>query len=375
MSIKRLTEFKRSSESDLIKMIIILDKLRGDRVLSSSSKLRSYSKENLQSIFVEGIAFKLDISRDSLDSGRLSENQESDLDNLLSEIRITLTRTENIEYTLSWTKNNDRALLFTLSIIRLVINNHKKSISELNYEQIEKRKKIIDNVSRFTLSSIRRDRESDYSELRMKLRKDELDSFFKIEEGENMYHDLLDITERYLILSEYKDTNWLERTIEDCHNEYKKLSIKKIELWDIVKTKNEDLINWSYENIKQKYDILHRMTPSNSNQKRLLIVNYLDIMSLLSENTLLQRKNNHIGNLKKLFSRKKKELELEAEDDKGKKKIVIDDVYWEKLKFISGTNSIKKTLYKVIDEAESKSKAKGKLDVINNGKCAVAERQ
>ncbi|TOG54943.1 hypothetical protein, partial [Vibrio parahaemolyticus] len=75
------------------------------------------------------------------DSGRLSENQESDLDNLLSEIRITLTRTENIEYTLLWTKNNDRALLFTLSIIRLVINNHKKSISELNYEQIEKRKK------------------------------------------------------------------------------------------------------------------------------------------------------------------------------------------------------------------------------------------
>ncbi|EGR3320787.1 hypothetical protein DMJ28_24480, partial [Vibrio parahaemolyticus] len=61
-------------------------------------------------------------------------------------------------------------------------------------------------------------------------------------------------------------------------------------------------------------------TPSNSNKKRLLIVNYLDIMSLLSENTLLQRKNNHIGNLKKLFSRKKKELELEAEDDKGKKK-------------------------------------------------------
>ncbi|EOX5009975.1 hypothetical protein ACPUCY_004486, partial [Vibrio parahaemolyticus] len=60
----------------------------------------------------------------------------------------------------------------------------------------------------------------------------------------------------------------------------------------------------------------------NSNKKRLLIVNYLDIMSLLSENTLLQRKNNHIGNLKKLFSRKKKELELEleAEDDKGKKK-------------------------------------------------------
>ncbi|EGR3302272.1 hypothetical protein [Vibrio parahaemolyticus] len=141
MSIKRLTEFKRSSESDLIKMIIILDKLRGDRVLSSSSKLRSCSKENLQSIFVEGVALKLDISRDSLDSGRLSENQESDLDNLLSEIRITLTRTENIEYTLLWTKNNDRALLFTLSIIRLVINNHKKSISELNYEQIEKRKK------------------------------------------------------------------------------------------------------------------------------------------------------------------------------------------------------------------------------------------
>lgn len=202
----------------------------------------------------------------------------------------------------------------------------------------------------------------------MKLRKDELHSFFKIEEGENMYHDLLDITERYLILSEYKDTNWLERIIEDCHNEYKKLSIKKIESWDIVKTKNEDLINWSYENIKQKYDILHRITPSNSNQKRLLIVNYLDIMSLLSENTLLQRKNNHIGNLKKLFSRKKKELELEAEDDKGKKKIVIDDVYWEKLKFISGTNSIKKTLYKVIDEAEAKAKAKGKLDVINNEK-------
>ncbi|KHF05090.1 hypothetical protein PO77_19480 [Vibrio parahaemolyticus] len=72
-----------------------------------------------------------------------------------------------------------------------------------------------------------------------------------------MYHDLLDITERYLILSEYKDTNWLERIIEDCHNEYKKLSIKKIESWDIVKTKNEDLINWSYENIKQKYYILH----------------------------------------------------------------------------------------------------------------------
>ncbi|WP_185841115.1 hypothetical protein, partial [Vibrio cholerae] len=175
-----------------------------------------------------------------------------------------------------------------------------------------------------------------------------------------------DITERYLILSEYKDTNWLEKIIENCHNEYKKLSIKKLESWDIVKTKNEDLINWSYENIKQKYDILHRMTPSNSSQKRLLILNYLDIMSLLSENTLLKRKNNHIGNLKKLFSRKKKELELEAEDDKGKKKIVIDDVYWEKLKFISGTNSIKKTLYKVIDEAEAK--AKGKLDVINNEK-------
>lgn len=108
------------------------------------------------------------------------------------------------------------------------------------------------------------------------------------------------------------------------------------------------------------------MTPSNSSQKRLFILNYLDIMSLLSENTLLQRKNNHIGNLKKLFSRKKKELELEAEDDKGKKKIVIDYVYWEKLKFISGTNSIKKTLYKVIDEAEAK--AKRKLDVINNEK-------
>ncbi|EGQ9634502.1 hypothetical protein F0D70_12750 [Vibrio cholerae] len=78
------------------------------------------------------------------------------------------------------------------------------------------------------------------------------------------------------------------------------------------------------------------------------------------------KKNNHIGNLKKLFSRKKKELE--AEDDKGKKKIVIDYVYWEKLKFISGTNSIKKTLYKVIDEAEAKAKAKRKLDVINNEK-------
>lgn len=366
MSIKRLTEFKRSSESDLIKMIIILDKLRGDRVLSSSSKLRCSPKENLQSIFVEGVALKLDISRNSLDNGRLSQNQESNLDNLLSEIRITLTRTENIEYKLSWAKNNDRALLFTLSIIRLVINNHKDSISELNYEQIEKRKKFIGNVSTFTLYSIRRDRESNYSGLRMKLRKDVLDSFFKIEEGENMYHDLLDITERYLILSEYKDTNWLEKIIENCHNEYKKLSIKKLESWDIVKTKNEDLINWSYENIKQKYDILHRMTPSNSSQKRLLILNYLDIMSLLSENTLLKRKNNHIGNLKKLFSRKKKELELEAEDDKGKKKIVIDDVYWEKLKFISGTNSIKKTLYKVIDEAEAK--AKGKLDVINNEK-------
>ncbi|MDV2376253.1 hypothetical protein [Vibrio cholerae] len=135
MSIKRLTEFKRSSESDLIKMIIILDKFRGDRVLSSSSKLRYYPKENLQSIFVEGIALKLDISRDSLDNGRLSQNQESDLDSLLSEIRIALTRTENIEYTLSWTKNNNRALLFTLSIIRLVINNHKELISELNYEQ------------------------------------------------------------------------------------------------------------------------------------------------------------------------------------------------------------------------------------------------
>ncbi|EPR6568765.1 hypothetical protein ACU73E_001000, partial [Vibrio cholerae] len=134
MSIKRLTEFKRSSESDLIKMIIILDKFRGDRVLSSSSKLRYYPKENLQSIFVEGIALKLDISRDSLDNGRLSQNQESDLDSLLSEIRIALTRTENIEYTLSWTKNNNRALLFTLSIIRLVINNHKELISELNYE-------------------------------------------------------------------------------------------------------------------------------------------------------------------------------------------------------------------------------------------------
>ncbi|EJF1758719.1 hypothetical protein M7990_002882 [Vibrio cholerae] len=206
--------------------------------------------------------------------------------------------------------------------------------------------------------------ESDYFELGMNLRKHQLDSLFKIEEGENMYHDLLDITERYLILSEYKNTNWLERIIEDCHNEFKKLSIKKIESWDIVKTKNEDLINWSYENIKQKYDILHRMTPSNSSQKRLFILNYLDIMSLLSENTLLQRKNNHIGNLKKLFSRKKKELE--AEDDKGKKKIVIDYVYWEKLKFISGTNSIKKTLYKVIDEAEAK--AKRKLDVINNEK-------
>ncbi|GHY86129.1 hypothetical protein VCSRO121_0098 [Vibrio cholerae] len=141
MSIKRLTEFKRSSESDLIKMIIILDKFRGDRVLSSSSKLRCYPKENLQSIFVEGIALKLDISRDSLDNGRLSQNQESDLDSLLSEIRIALTRTENIEYTLSWTKNNNRALLFTLSIIRLVINNHKELISELNYEQIEKIKK------------------------------------------------------------------------------------------------------------------------------------------------------------------------------------------------------------------------------------------
>ncbi|MDF4532229.1 hypothetical protein P3491_23070 [Vibrio parahaemolyticus] len=368
MSIKRLTEFKRSSESDLIKMIIILDKLRGDRVLSSSSKLRCYPKENLQSIFVEGVALKLDISRDSLDNGRLSQNQESDLDSLLSEIRIALTRTENIEYSLSWTKNNNRALLFTLSIIRLVIDNHKESISELNYEQIEKRKKVIDNVSRLNLSTTRRNLESNYSSLSMILRKDKLDSFFKIEEGENMYHDLLDITERYLILSEYKDTNWLERIIEDCHNEYKKLSIKKIESWDIVKTKNEDLINWSYENIKQKYDILHRVTPSNSNQKRLLILNYLDIMSLLSENTLLKRKNNHIGNLKKLFSRKKKELELEAEDDKGKKKIVIDDVYWEKLKFISGTNSIKKTLYKVIDEAEAKAKAKGKLDVINNEK-------
>ncbi|TQQ30244.1 hypothetical protein FLL67_09870, partial [Vibrio cholerae] len=219
MSIKRLTEFKRSSESDLIKMIIILDKLRGDRVLSSSSKLRCSPKENLQSIFVEGVALKLDISRNSLDNGRLSQNQESNLDNLLSEIRITLTRTENIEYKLSWAKNNDRALLFTLSIIRLVINNHKDSISELNYEQIEKRKKFIGNVSTFTLHSIRRDRESNYSGLRMKLRKDVLDSFFKIEEGENMYHDLLDITERYLILSEYKDTNWLEKIIENCHNE------------------------------------------------------------------------------------------------------------------------------------------------------------
>ncbi|HDY8066834.1 TPA: hypothetical protein RQK90_003865 [Vibrio vulnificus] len=368
MSIKRLTEFKRSSESDLIKMIIILDKLGGKRVLSSSSKLRRYSKENLQSIFVEGVAFKLDIARDNLDNGRLSQYQESDLDDLLSEIIITLKRTENIEYTLSWAKNNDRALLFTLSIIRLVIKNHKKLISEINYEHIEKRKKVIENASRFNLSSIRRGMESDYSELGMNLRKYQLDSLFKIEEGENMYHDLLDITERYLILSEYKNTNWLERIIEDCHNEFKKLSIKKIESWDIVKTKNEDLINWSYENIKQKYDILHRMTPSNSSQKRLFILNYLDIMSLLSENTLLQRKNNHIGNLKKLFSRKKKELE--AEDDKGKKKIVIDDVYWEKLKFISGTNSIKKTLYKVIDEAEAKAKAKAKrkLDVINNEK-------
>ncbi|EGQ9319861.1 hypothetical protein NMS74_001309 [Vibrio cholerae] len=366
MSIKRLTEFKRSSESDLIKMIIILDKLGGKRVLSSSSKLRRYSKENLQSIFVEGVAFKLDIARDNLDNGRLSQYQESDLDDLLSEIIITLKKTENIEYTLSWAKNNDRALLFTLSIIRLVIKNHKQSISEINYEHIEKRKKAIDNASRFNLSLIRRCMESNYSELGINLRKYQLDSLFKIEEGESMYHDLLDITERYLILSEYKDTNWLERIIKDCHNEFKKLSIKKIESWDIVKTKNEDLINWSYENIKQKYDILHRMTPSNSSQKRLFILNYLDIMSLLSENTLLQRKNNNIGNLKKLFSRKKKELELEAEDDKGKKKIVIDDVYWEKLKFISGTNSIKKTLYKVIDEAEAK--AKRKLDVINNEK-------
>ncbi|AKB07521.1 hypothetical protein [Vibrio cholerae] len=227
MSIKRLTEFKRSSESDLIKMIIILDKFRGDRVLSSSSKLRCYPKENLQSIFVEGIALKLDISRDSLDNGRLSQNQESDLDSLLSEIRIALTRTENIEYTLSWTKNNNRALLFTLSIIRLVINNHKELISELNYEQIEKIKKVTNNVSRFNLSSIRRGMESDYFELGMNLRKHQLDSLFKIEEGENMYHDLLDITERYLILSEYKNTNWLERIIEDCHNEFKKLSIKK----------------------------------------------------------------------------------------------------------------------------------------------------
>ncbi|EGR1144258.1 TPA: hypothetical protein ACN343_003444 [Vibrio parahaemolyticus] len=90
MSIKRLTEFKRSSESDLIKMIIILDKLRGDRVLSSSSKLRSCSKENLQSIFVEGVALKLDISRDSLDSGRLSENQESGY----SELRMKLRKDE-----------------------------------------------------------------------------------------------------------------------------------------------------------------------------------------------------------------------------------------------------------------------------------------
>ncbi|ENH7394712.1 hypothetical protein ABWK90_003010 [Vibrio vulnificus] len=142
MSIKRLTEFKRSSESDLIKMIIILDKLGGKRVLSSSSKLRRYSKENLQSIFVEGVAFKLDIARDNLDNGRLSQYQESDLDDLLSEIIITLKRTENIEYTLSWAKNNDRALLFTLSIIRLVIKNHKKLISEINYEHIEKRKKL-----------------------------------------------------------------------------------------------------------------------------------------------------------------------------------------------------------------------------------------
>ncbi|BCK18115.1 hypothetical protein VCSRO5_2032 [Vibrio cholerae] len=70
--------------------------------------------------------------------------------------------------------------------------------------------------------------ESDYFELGMNLRKHQLDSLFKIEEGENMYHDLLDITERYLILSEYKNTNWLERIIEDCHNEFKKLSIKKL---------------------------------------------------------------------------------------------------------------------------------------------------
>ncbi|WP_139312654.1 hypothetical protein [Vibrio panuliri] len=359
MSIKRLNEFKRSSESDLIKLVIILDKLRGDRILSSSTKLRTYSKENLQSTFIEGVALKLDISRESLDNNTLSHYQKIDLENLLSELRIELTKTRNIESTLSWTKNNESAALFTLSIIRLVISNHKNSINELSFNDIENRLNTNKKTKiQFQLGGRKRETNEHHSELGMKLRKNELKAYFEIEEFNSIYYDLLDATEKYLISSKYNETSWMEKLIKECREEYSKLSSSRIESWDMSKNNNEELLSWICDNIKDKYNIQYITTPSTIKEKRLFIINNLYIISLLSDEFITKSNKGPIGNLKKLFSRKKTELNLEVKDSKGKKNILIEDEYWEKLKYISDNKSIKKTLYKIIDDAAAKVEMK-----------------
>ncbi|MCU8301523.1 hypothetical protein M2G95_06015 [Vibrio vulnificus] len=329
---KRINELKNNSNEDLIFYIKIINKYGGKAVINDDDNL--YLKDNKQiiNIFFDSISQATEVSRGRFDKFQFTLQEALYIDDLLDTIILEKKRTPSTKKVLSKIYNDQRALLFVITILRYSLTNKIINITKDSIRGHFIKSEFINlkgQTSRFG-----KDRREHYS-LNKLIKENEFDS--------NLYYFIYDSLENHIINEPLSCQKTID-AIQTILNHYEHAERNVITSWEIVKNRDEEVQDWLIKKLEKRYYIIRNQSLITSEQKAILIVLYLDMMYTAFEES---NYNVKIKALKDEFSRKKI-------SNKNRLNLDIDKKHWQQLAELSGGETkgkMRKQLHKLISEA------------------------
>lgn len=357
---RRINDFKNETNDRLIIIINIINFLSNKddtKNFNRNENLYKKSRHQLQSTFIEMLSDSCNIKRTNIEIKDIRCDEEERINELLNRTQYILKSLDNLDSILSWIKNNKRACLFLITLLRLSINKNQGNFEELYINNIYKnnlKADEIDEIDEIDDNLEDENHENPHSSLDDLLENTRCDSFdilepinFIDENSDNIDKELFNIIIRYQI-SLRSNEEWICSFIKYCHRHFKTSTSYVSDNWNIIKCTNYQLKSWLLNNLKRKYELYYYSEPKNNEQTKQFIINHLDIIYYFQKNN--NHYKNDIKNIKNLFSRKMKDYE----DKNIEYSIKLNKEYWEKLEHLEYGTSKSSKVMRLIDEAIQK---------------------
>ncbi|HGF7531160.1 TPA: hypothetical protein AB5A59_002635 [Vibrio cholerae] len=328
----KIREFNNEINENLIDMINLLNSYSGERVIKENEDLINLKRSQLQEKFTSSLYIKVGITSIDFAEGHLGNKEIEDINYCLDQLRRDLITLSDLRKNISWINKNPRAIFFTLTVIRLIIELDVNHPNECH----SKKDKLKNRTGSYTLGL-------GISQKRKYLEFPFLSQLLTLNENnKNIDEIIIDAFIKYQTSSR-KGEYWLFETISSIKESYDKVRLKIPENWDITTSSNYELSSWVYNNLKSSLNIHHYAEP-DSDHINIFIQNYLDIIIFLNK---FEDRDKELKNIKSKFSRKKIAFETKNTPNFS---IELTEDHYRKLKIMSNGKPIKTTIRKIIDK-------------------------